>query len=103
MPENIKNIIFECLLIMPPWRKMSLILEIDVTWKIVMIGVILNSYKNLILESILLFIAYKIQKYEMKCGNLNEYVSYESMRCFKKNALMQLYHTVNKLKYINLN
>lgn len=39
----------------------------------------------------------------MKCGNLNEYVSYESMRCFKKNALMQLYHTVNKLKYINLN
>lgn len=60
MPENIKNIIFECLLIMPPWQKMSLILEIDVTWKIVMIGVTLNSYKNLILESILLFIAYKI-------------------------------------------
>lgn len=39
----------------------------------------------------------------MKCRILNEHVSLEGMRCFLKNALLQLYLTVNKSKCINLN
>lgn len=52
--------------------------------------------KSPTLENTLIFIACKILKYEMKCRNLNKYVSYENMLCLKKNALMQLCHTVNK-------
>lgn len=104
IPENIKHLIFECDLLMPLWRKISLILNIDVTWKLIVVGFIFTSNKNtFILDNTLSFIACKIYKYKMKCRILNEHVSLEGMRCFLKNALLQLYLTVNKSKCINLN
>lgn len=104
IPENIKHLIFECGLLMPLWRKISLILNIDVTWKLIVVGFIFTSNKNtFILDNTLSFIACKIYKYKMKCRILNEHVSLEGMRCFLKNALLQLYLTVNKSKCINLN
>ena len=82
-PENIKHLIYECDLTMPLWRKISLILNIDVTWKLIVIGFIFTSNKyTLILDNTLSFIACKIYKYKMKRRILNEHVSSEDMRCF---------------------
>lgn len=85
MPENIKHFIFECDLLMPLWQKISLILEIDVTWNLIVIGLkfIFTSNKyTFILDNTLSFIACKIYKYKMKCRILNEHVPCEGMHCF---------------------
>lgn len=96
IPENIKHLIFECDLLMPLWRKILLILTIDVTWKLVVIGFIFTSNKyTFILDNNLSFIACKVYKYKMKCRIINEYVG---SRCFFQNYL-----TVNKSKCINFN
>lgn len=68
MPENIKHLIFECDLLMPLKRKISLILNIDVTWKLIVIDFIFTCNKyTFILITTLSFIACKIYKYKMKC------------------------------------
>lgn len=89
MLENIKYLIYECDLIMLFWWKIFLILNIDVIWKLIVIGFIFMSNKYIfILDNILLFIVCKIYKYKMKCRILNEYVLFEDMCCFLKNVLM---------------
>lgn len=97
--------IFECDLLMPYWRNILMMPNIDVTWELIVICFIFNTNKytcTFILDSTLSFIACKIYKYKMKCRIFNEHVSSEDMHCFF-NALMQLYLTVNKSKGIKLN
>lgn len=98
-PENIKHLIYECDLTMPLWRKISQILNIDVTWKLIVIGFIFTSNKyTLILDNTLSFIACKIYKYKMKRRILNEHVSSEDMRCFFKKCANAILSYCKKIK-----
>ena len=90
--EDIKHLIFDCDIVKPIWSKISLLINIEVTWKIIVIGFPAYCSKNtFILNNILSFIAYKIYKYKMKCRILNENVTNVSLLCFLKNALAQFY------------
>ena len=90
--EDIKHLIFDCDIVKPIWSKISLLINKEVTWKIIVIGFPAYCSKNtFILNNILSFIAYKIYKYKMKCRILNENVTNVSLLCFLKNALAQFY------------
>lgn len=101
--ENIKHLIFECDLIKPFWSKISQLIKINITWKMIVIGFInFNNKYTLILDNTLSFLACKIYKYKMKCRIVKDQVSYEGVCRFLKNALMQLYFTIKRTKCINL-
>lgn len=102
--EDIKHLIFDCCISNPIWKKISDILNINVTWKVIVIGFPVYCNKStFIFNNVLSFEAYKIYKYKMKCRVLNDIVTYNGLLCFLKSALAQFYTTVKSAKSIMFN
>lgn len=99
--EDIKHLIFDCCLSNPIWKKVSEILNINVTWKVIVIGFPAYCNKNtFIFNNVLSFVTYKIYKYKMKCRVLNDIVTYNGLLCFLKSALAQFYMTTKSAKSV---
>ena len=102
--EDIKHLIFYCCISNPIWKKVSDILNINVTWKVIVIGFPAYCNKNtFIFNNVVSFVAYKMYKYKMKCRVLNDIVTYNGLLCFLKSALTQFYMTVKSAKSIMFN
>lgn len=85
LEEDVKHLIFDCYIFQPLWKKISEVLNVNVTWKIIVVGFPAYCNENtFVLNNVISFVAYKMYKYKMKCRVLSENVSYNGILFFEK-------------------
>lgn len=76
LEEDVKHLIFDCYIFQPLWKKIFEVLNVNVSWKIIIPG--FPGYCNentFVLNNVISFVAYKMYKYKMKkCRVLSENV-----------------------------